>query len=370
MDRGFSPCSAPRLSIWGERALAGGPHRLHARAAMRPLLPLLAAALAGCLLPARGCVICDESVVDALNSLETEYLPTHVSIKDSQDLMKRIRDNLREYKDLPLDADSYMGAVDEPTLVKASWSFLKDLKRITESGVKDELFEKEIFWMLRQQKDVFARYAAQFQKEGTMLQTLIWCEKCEKEVHACRKSLDCGERRVEVHQMEDMILDCELSWHHLSEGLTKYRFSRVWKNSSQTLLYEGKEPTLSRTMVGPSDAGKYRCELGTVLSTPATVLTFHVKILPKRVTVEEPPPPPPPPAAPPPVNQGGESNVGRPQTTTTPYAPVTHTPKPQSVLRRRLLWIAIGSLALVIVGAGAGIFFLQSRKAKSENSDS
>lgn len=34
--------------------------------------------------------------------------------------------------------------------------------------------------------------------------------------------------------MEDMILDCELSWHHVSEGLTDYSFFRVGPSSSRT----------------------------------------------------------------------------------------------------------------------------------------
>lgn len=36
-----------------------------------------------------------------------------------------------------------------------------------------------------------------------------------------------AERRIEVHRMEDMLLDCGLSWHHASEGLTDYSFYRV-----------------------------------------------------------------------------------------------------------------------------------------------
>lgn len=81
--------------------------------------------------------------------------------------------------------------------------------------------------MLRLQKDIFATLVARFQKEGTMSQTLIWCNKCEKQMHFCRKSMDCGERQIEVHRLEDMVLDCQLSWHHASEGLTDYSFYRV-----------------------------------------------------------------------------------------------------------------------------------------------
>ncbi|KAM7058048.1 izumo sperm-egg fusion protein 1 [Molossus nigricans] len=260
---------------------------------MGPRFPLLVAALASCLPPALGCVICDTKVVEALKSLEMDYLPGHLETEHHKNLMKRVNQAVQDFKDLPLDEDSYMGVVDEPTLEKASWSLLKDLKRITDSDVKGELFVKELFWMLHQQKETFARYVALFQKDafcpnkcGMMLQTLIWCSNCQKQVHACRKSMDCGERNVKVHEMEDMILDCELNWHQASQGLTDYSFYRVWRNKSETLLYKGKEPTLIKTMVEPKDAGTYRCQLGTVKSSPATIIRFHVKVLPKR-TMEE-----------------------------------------------------------------------------------
>lgn len=41
------------------------------------------------------------------------------------------------------------------------------------------------------------------------------------------------ERKVKVHQMEDMILDCELNWHKLSQGLTDYSFYRVGPSNSR-----------------------------------------------------------------------------------------------------------------------------------------
>ncbi|XP_054444379.1 izumo sperm-egg fusion protein 1 [Pteronotus mesoamericanus] len=260
---------------------------------MGPRLPLLVAALASCLLPALGCVICDTKVVEALNSLETDYLPGHLGAEHHKNVMERVKLAVQNFKELPLDEDSYMGVVDEATLEKASWSLLKDLKRITDSEVKGELLVKELFWMLSLQKDTFAKYVAQFQKEafcpnkcGMMLQTLIWCSTCEKQVHACRKSLDCGDRKINVHEMEDMILDCELNWHQASQGLTDYSFYRVWKNKTETLVSKGKEPTLTKTMVAPKDAGTYRCQLDTVKSSPATIIRFHVTVLPKRIVEE------------------------------------------------------------------------------------
>lgn len=37
-----------------------------------------------------------------------------------------------------------------------------------------ELFVKELFWMLHQEKDTFARHVAQFQKEGERRWGSVW----------------------------------------------------------------------------------------------------------------------------------------------------------------------------------------------------
>ncbi|XP_046539968.1 izumo sperm-egg fusion protein 1 isoform X2 [Equus quagga] len=327
---------------------------------MGPRLPLLVAALAGCLLSARGCVTCDSEVMEALNSLEKDYLPGHLAPEHHENVMKRVKEAVQNFKELPFDEDSYMGVVDEPTLKKASWNLLKDLKRITESDVKGELFVKELFWMLSLQKDTFASYAAHFQKEdfcpnkcGMMLQTLIWCSNCEKQVHACRKSTDCGERQVKVHRKEDMILDCELNWHRASEGLTDYSFYRVWGKNDETLVSKGKEPTLTKTMVGPEDQGTYRCELGTVQSDPATIIYFHVTVLPQRVEEEIPSTD---------IPNQGEVTLGHPQSNTSLQYPLSQSPNPVKMLRGRLLGLLIWGCVVLIAGAATVIFCSRSGK--------
>ena len=80
---------------------------------MGPRLSLLVGALASCLLPALGCVICDTKVVEALNSLETDYLPGHLGAEHHKNLMKRLKQTVQDFKDLPIDEDSYMGVVGE-----------------------------------------------------------------------------------------------------------------------------------------------------------------------------------------------------------------------------------------------------------------
>ncbi|XP_021563719.1 izumo sperm-egg fusion protein 1 [Carlito syrichta] len=200
--------------------------------------------------------------------------------------------------------------------------------------------------MLHLQKETFATYAAHFQQEaycpntcGMMLQSLIWCSDCKKQVHACRKSYDCGERRVKVHQMEDMILDCEFNWHRASEGLTDYSFYRVWGNHSETLVSKGKEPTLTKPMVGQEDAGSYRCELGTVTSEPGLLFDPSLPVLPKRVEEEQP--------APNPVTQGEVT----PESSTAPQSP-----KPEKVLQGRLVGLLIGASLVLIAGIAYVVF--------------
>ncbi|PNJ41288.1 IZUMO1 isoform 3 [Pongo abelii] len=58
---------------------------------MGPHFTFLCAALARCLLPAEGCVICDPSVVLALKALEKDYLPGHLDAKHHKAMMDRMR---------------------------------------------------------------------------------------------------------------------------------------------------------------------------------------------------------------------------------------------------------------------------------------
>ena len=71
------------------------------------------ATLAGCLFPARGCVICDPKVREALNALEMDYLPGHLEANHHKKVMEKIKQAVEDFKDLPIDEDSYMGVVGE-----------------------------------------------------------------------------------------------------------------------------------------------------------------------------------------------------------------------------------------------------------------
>nr|XP_060507648.1 izumo sperm-egg fusion protein 1 isoform X6 [Panthera onca] len=274
---------------------------------MGPQVALLVAALAGCLLPAGGCVICDQRVVAALDALEKEYLPTHMARERQGQVMETIRQTVRNFWDLPYLEDAFMGVI-------------------------DDTFVKEFSWMLTLEKAAFQRNIARFQREGMMLQPLIWCSNCKKQLHVCRKSTDCGVRHINVHEKEDLVLDCELNWHKLSQGLTYYSFYRVWGSNSETLVSKGKQPTLTKPLVGPEDAGDYRCELGTVRSLPATVIHFEVTVLPQRIIEETP-----------------TSNFETEEQLSPTLQPSEY-PKPEKVLRSLLVGLLIWGFVVLMIG--------------------
>ncbi|XP_039103587.1 izumo sperm-egg fusion protein 1-like isoform X3 [Hyaena hyaena] len=172
-------------------------------------------------------------------------------------------------------------------------SFVRRLRLITNRGVTGDAFLKEFIEMVTQEKTTFLQSIAELQKRGfcpnkcgVMLQYLFWCHICRKRHYLCQKSIKCGVRQISVHEKEDMILDCELDWHKLSEGLTNYSFYRVWGRNSETLVYKGKRPTLTKPLVMPEDAGNYRCELGTEQHGPASIIHFEVTVLPQRIIAE------------------------------------------------------------------------------------
>ncbi|XP_042773737.1 izumo sperm-egg fusion protein 1-like [Panthera leo] len=260
---------------------------------MGPQVALLVAALAGCLLPARSCVTCDRRVVAALDSFDKEYLPTHLAPERHREVMRTIKATVGNFTKLPNLQRSFIGVIDEATMETSVLSFLRSVKYITNRGLRDDTLEKEFSEMLTREKESFQSYVARFQREdfcpnkcGTMLQLLLWCHICRKHLYLCQKSTDCGVRQINVHEKEDLVLDCELDWHKLSEGLTNYSFYRVWGSNSETLVYKGKRPTLTKPLVGPEDAGTYRCELGTERHGPSTIIHFEVTVLPQRIIVE------------------------------------------------------------------------------------
>uniref|UniRef100_A0A673VHP0 Izumo sperm-egg fusion protein 1 n=1 Tax=Suricata suricatta TaxID=37032 RepID=A0A673VHP0_SURSU len=123
---------------------------------MAPQL-LLVAALAGCLRSARSCVICDRRVQAALDSLDKEYLPTHLAPERHREVMETITQTVRNFRDLPYLEDAFMGVIGEGRVVPgnpASWE------------MRNDTFVKEFSWMLSLEKAAFQSYVARFQRRG------------------------------------------------------------------------------------------------------------------------------------------------------------------------------------------------------------
>ncbi|KAM7330860.1 hypothetical protein ACRRTK_010049 [Alexandromys fortis] len=240
---------------------------------MGPRFTLLLAALAYCLCPARPCIMCDPFVVAALKTLEQSYLPTHLAPEHHENVMKRVEQAVNDFKDLPLNQATYVGAV---------------------------------------------------------------------------------ERRIEVHRLEDMVLDCQLSWHHASEGLTDYSFYKVWGNNSETLLSKGKDPYLTKSMVGPEDAGYYRCELGTINAGPATIIHFRVIVLPQRTFEEKPATN----IITQEVEAPGQVTAENPE----PIITISHYPKPERNLKHRLLILLVLGFVVLVASVIASAMLSGERK--------
>ncbi|KAF0872296.1 IZUM1 protein, partial [Crocuta crocuta] len=255
---------------------------------MGPQLTLLMGAVVGCLLPARCCILCDFKVELALDSMEKDYLPTHIGRGRQQEVMEWIRQAVENFKDLPDLEPTYDKIVGEG-LTETSCVYL------TPGWVGDgeytlspccfpgDTFLKEFSKMLTREKEGFQRNVARFLKPGfcpnkcgELLQLLRYCDNCTMHTKSCPKSTDCGVRQINVRELDNMILDCELDWHTIAEGVTNYSFYRVWGSNSETLMYKGKQPAVIKRMMMPVDAGNYRCELGTERSGPVSIIRFEV----------------------------------------------------------------------------------------------
>lgn len=106
-------------------------------------------------------------------------------------------------------------------------------------------------------------------------------------------------------------------------------------------MSKGKEPTLTKIMVDPLDAGTYRCQLGTVQSSPATVIRFHVTVLPKRIAEEIPS-----------SNIPSQDEVAPSEVTwsVTKSSTTLQSPTAENILRGRLVGLLIWISVVLIAG--------------------
>nr|XP_040134987.1 izumo sperm-egg fusion protein 1-like [Ictidomys tridecemlineatus] len=350
-----------QLLVWGQRTLLEFS-LLSALASMGPCFALPLAALACFLLPAGCCVMCDNRILAALKSLETDYLPKLMGPAEVNSTYAMIVRTVKGFSDLPYTKQTYMGAIGEKRYEMVITSFLKNLKNITESKTKGKQSVENLKEMLRLEKINFAFQASMFQKEdycpnkcGAMFQSLIWCDYCSKQVQLCKKKTEeCGDRVEEIHEHEALNLNCFLDWHKEAVGLTNYVFYRVWENNSETVLYSGKDPVFNRPSASVNDSGKYRCELGTIYNRPSTIIHFLVTVLPRDLEGWKPTG-----EFAPAKTEGGKitsvTPSPEPETTTVKHQEV------KSMLKGRIYGLLI---CLLIILIAAIIFWLVTRKRK------
>ncbi|XP_025063567.1 izumo sperm-egg fusion protein 1 isoform X1 [Alligator sinensis] len=112
-------------------------------------------------------------------------------------------------------------------------------------------------------------------KCGQLLQLLTDCKTCKTDIHTCSKDVHCGDRKLEVEEDEDLILDCALTWHHVSYGIKNYIFYRVWGHTEQHIV-SGPDPFLVRKEVTVNDSGSYRCEMRDAKNMLCSQMQFQV----------------------------------------------------------------------------------------------
>ncbi|KAH0504756.1 Izumo sperm-egg fusion protein 1 [Microtus ochrogaster] len=134
---------------------------------------------------------------------------------------------------------------------------------------------------------------------------------------------------------------CELEGETEDQVLKVTLVYAVWGNNSETLLSKGKDPYLTKSMVGPEDAGYYRCELGTINAGPATIIHFRVIVLPQRTFEEKPA-----------TNIITQEVEGPGQVTAeNPEPIIMHHPKPERNLKQRLLILLVLGFVVLVASA-------------------
>ncbi|XP_067388839.1 izumo sperm-egg fusion protein 1 [Emydura macquarii macquarii] len=304
----------------------------------------------------RGCLRCDPGSVRLLQELKGPYLGRQ--LQGDRDLRERLSAlldrSLQGLAELPIGPHSYMGVIDEKTMGEAAAHFRRAVTRIMENDFKDGQLFNEVMWSLQELRETFGKLMAQFQKEvycpnkcGRMVHQFIDCRACGSQLYSCNRDLRCGERRLQVQQDDDLILDCALTWHRASYGAKSYSFYRTLGGSEQ-LMVTGPDAFLVKKAVSANDSGRYRCEMLNPQGWVCSKLGFQVTVTPLPGNSTPSPAPlllgpltlPPPSQGPTPAGQPGDWTV----------------------------WVIIGSSAglVVLLIGGCAWFYRRQREAPAD----
>nr|XP_048688600.1 izumo sperm-egg fusion protein 1 [Caretta caretta] len=273
----------------------------------------------------RGCLRCDPGSMRLLRELKGPYLARQ--LRGDPDLRARLEAllerSLQGLAELPIGPQTYMGVIDEKTMGEAAAHFRRAVTRIMENDFKDGQLFNEVMWSLQELRETFTSLMARFQREvfcpnkcGCMVHQFIDCRACGTEIYSCNRDLRCGERRLQVQQEDDLILDCALTWHRASYGAKSYRFYRVVGGVEQVIV-TGPDAFLVKKEATVKDSGLYRCEMLNTQGWVCSELRFQVTVTPLLGNSTSPPLPPllgpltlpPPPRSPTPLGGPGDWTV-------------------------------------------------------------
>ncbi|MEE6483174.1 hypothetical protein FKM82_013458 [Ascaphus truei] len=89
--------------------------------------------------------------------------------------------------------------------------------------------------------------------------------------------INCGERKIEVAEDEDVIFDCNLVWHGKLEGPFSYIFKK--KITTKTVqLSDTEEPIVVKKSVRLIDSGTYICSTVLKPDTVVSEIQYNVKV--------------------------------------------------------------------------------------------
>ncbi|XP_039366994.1 izumo sperm-egg fusion protein 1 isoform X4 [Mauremys reevesii] len=220
---------------------------------------------------ARGCLRCDPGSMRLLRELKGPYLGRQ--LRGEPGLRARLEAllerSLQGLAELPIGEQSYMGVIDEKTMGEAAAHFRRAVTRIMENDFK-----------------VYCP-----NKCGRMVHQFIDCRACGTKIYSCNRDLRCGERRLQVQQDDDLILDCALTWHRASYGAKSYRFYRAVGGSEQVMV-TGPDAFLVKKEAAANDSGRYRCEMLNTQGWVCSELRFQVTVTPLPGNSTPPPAPP------------------------------------------------------------------------------
>ncbi|XP_037744630.1 izumo sperm-egg fusion protein 1 [Chelonia mydas] len=273
----------------------------------------------------RGCLRCDPGSMRLLRELKGPYLVRQ--LRGDPDLRARLeallQRSLQGLAELPIGPQTYMGVIDEKTMGEAAAHFRRAVTRIMENDFKDGQLFNEVMWSLQELRETFTSLMARFQREvfcpnkcGRMVHQFIDCRVCGTEIYSCNRDLRCGERRLQVQQEDDLILDCALTWHRASYGAKSYRFYRAVGGVEQVIV-TGPDAFLVKKEATVNDSGHYRCEMLNAQGWVCSKLRFQVTVTPLPGNSTPPPLPPllgpltlpPPPRSPTPLGGPGDWTV-------------------------------------------------------------